>query len=362
MEDHGGLSRAQKMEKTYLPRLRELVRLCEGLPATPMMTLAKINVLIVLTMRYERIQLDRNLTEHPYRLVQSLVEEAVSALEAWRDITAIEGPEAVLQASEPMAKESLHRDLFEAPWTQFNFDEYRDRIERFGHRLDVNGLSDGCLAGKRCIDFGCGHGNFAHALVDKGAVYVLGIDFGREAIRYAEKARDAPGRGAGLIDFGVASVYDVPVTDESFDLVNQNGVFHHLEDEDRAYREVRCVLRNGEWLWIYTNGTGAISQDFWDAAREVLEDVPFRYIMCHLEYLNIVAHKRYHLGDGFEAVYNCTTWEEITSRLRDLGFADFRRPVGDFPIDFDHDVIAADGYGVEKFGSGDLRLLARKAD
>ncbi len=114
-----------------------------------MMTLAKIDALIVLTMRYERVQSERELTEHPYHLVQGLVEEAVSALEAWRDIAVIESPDATLPTYEPMDKETLHKDLFQALWTQFNLDEYRDRIERFGHRLDVNGLSDAFLAGER---------------------------------------------------------------------------------------------------------------------------------------------------------------------------------------------------------------------
>jgi hypothetical protein len=61
-------------------------------------------------------------------------------------------------------------------------------------------------------------------------------------------------------------------------------------------------------------------------------------------------------------VYRHTTWEALTARLSKLGFGEFRRLVGGFPTDFDHDAIASDRYGAAKFGSGDLRLLAGRPD
>jgi len=79
-----------------------------------------------------------------------------------------------------------------------------------------------------------------------------------------------------------------------------------------------------------------------------------------LEYLNIEVGKRYHLGDGLNAIYRHTTYEQLTKRLSSFGFGNFRRLVGGFPTDFDHDVIAEDKYGNEKFGSGDIRVMAQK--
>jgi hypothetical protein len=79
-----------------------------------------------------------------------------------------------------------------------------------------------------------------------------------------------------------------------------------------------------------------------------------------LDYLNIETGKRYHLGDGLNATYRHETWEGLTERLSMFGFGNFRRLVGGFPTDFDHDVIVQDRYGREKFGEGDLRLLAQK--
>ena len=288
------------MDKIYLPHLDELVRLCRELPRTHMMMLARINVLVVLNMRYEKVMLDRNLTVHPYELVDGFVKDAFRELENWREASFIESPDASVDFANPKEKEEAHKDLFQMLWSMFNAREYLDRIALFEHRLDVNELSDGFLSGKRCIDFGCGHGNFAHALINKGAAFVLGIDFGERSILYSEKARDTLGVDADTICFQVATVYDAPAEDESFDFALQNGVFHHLDDEDRAYDEVHRVLKQGGWFWIYTDGSGAITHDLWDASREALEDVAPEFISAHLKYLNVGTGKRYHLGDGLK--------------------------------------------------------------
>jgi hypothetical protein len=80
-----------------------------------------------------------------------------------------------------------------------------------------------------------------------------------------------------------------------------------------------------------------------------------------LDFLGVETNKRYHLGDGLNATYRHTSWADLVARLEGYGFAEFRRLTGGFPTDFDHDVLEADPYGREKFGEGDIRLLARKA-
>lgn len=190
---------------------------------------------------------------------------------------------------------------------------------------------------------------------------MLGVDYGENSISFANAARDRLGVSVNRIAFKQASVYDTGEPSASYDFAIQNGVFHHLDDEDRAYGEVRRVLKSGGLFWVYTDGAGAISHDLWDASRRILADVPTAFIVDQLKALNLSIGKRYHLGDGLNAVYRHTTWEELTERLARLGFGNFRRLTGGFPTDFDHDVIAADRYGTAKFGSGDLRLVCQKS-
>jgi len=347
------------MEKIYLEKLAILKSISAEMPKTRMMSLAKINSFIALNMRYEKIMLDKNLPEHPYLLVDGLVDDAVRALHSWADIAFIESDDANLTDTRPDAIEDMHQALFQQLWTRFSAADYQDRIDRYLRRLDVNGLGRE-FSGGRCIDFGCGHGNFAHALLARGAGSVVGVDFGEDSIRYAEKVRDSLGVGEDRIRFKLASVYDTEEPADSYDFAIQNGVFHHLDREDDAYREVHRVLKPGAWFWVYTDGEGGISYDLWDSCREALRDVPPKLIIEHLGYLNIATGKRYHLGDGLNAVYRHTNFDALTARLASLGFGNFRRLVGGFPTDFDHDVIAADPYGKAKFGAGDLRLLCQK--
>jgi SAM-dependent methyltransferase len=347
------------MEKTYLIELEKLKKFADTIPNTRMMAFAKIAALVILNMRYERIMINRDLATHPYILVTNLIQDAYSFLAGWYEASFIENPSAPLLLRQETPLEQSHQELFQQLWVKFSVEEYERRIERYVYRLQINGLGNGWLKGLSCIDFGCGHGNFAHALIREGAAYVYAIDFGPENIKYAVNARNRLRIKPNQIEFKVESVYKVSKADNAFDFAVQNGVFHHLEDEEAAYREVRRVLKPGGWFWVYTDGAGAISHDLWDASSYILRNIPQEFTISYLDYLNIETGKRYHLGDGLNATYRHTTWAELTERLSRLGFGNFRRLVGGFPTDFDHDVIAADKYGREKFGEGDLRILAQ---
>jgi SAM-dependent methyltransferase len=56
--------------------------------------------------------------------------------------------------------------------------------------------------------------------------------------------------GAPNAEFGTASVYHLPFTDESFDAVFANALLIHLRDPDRAIGEMRRVLKPGGVIGI----------------------------------------------------------------------------------------------------------------
>jgi SAM-dependent methyltransferase len=346
-------------EKPYLTDLDDLRQFADTLPDTRMMAVAKVTAMAVMNMRWEAIMVDREFPEHPWPHAQRLVQEALATLRAWGEARFIEGPSPPLGAP-PDEMEERHHDLFQTLWVNFSEADYEDRIARYAHRLQINDLDGGVLHGARVIDFGCGHGNFLHACLAAGAASGLGIDYGEESIRYSLAARDRLGIDPARLDFRIGSVYDTGEPDDSFDVAIQNGVFHHLDDEDAAYREVHRVLKPGGWFWIYTDGAGAVSHDLWDAAVHVLRNVPYDAVLEVLDFLGVETNKRYHLGDGLNAVYRHTAYEDFLDRLAGYGFGEPRRLSGGYATDFDHDVIAADPWGEAKFGSGDIRLLVRK--
>ena len=345
--------------KHYADKLNELVMLADTLPNTKFLAKMKIVALVLMNMRYEKIMLDRNLNMHPYILTNQLIENAIQFLSQCVDVAWIEAEDKLLE-SVAISMEEHHQELFQKLWVNYSPEEYKtERIGRYKKRIEINKLTP-IIQGKRCIDCGCGHGNFALSLCDAGAEYVLGVDYGEDSIRFAKQMRETLKYPKNQVEFKLGTVYELPAENESYDFAIQNGVFHHLDDEDAAYKEVHRVLKPGGYFWIYTDAEGAIGPTLFDASRKILRHVPNEFVVQFLKALNISTNKRYHLGDGLNAVYRHTNYKDFTKRLSDYGFGCFKRMVGGFPTDFDHDVIAQDKYGIEKFGSGDLRILAQK--
>ena len=61
------------------------------------------------------------------------------------------------------------------------FNTKKFRIDRYTYRLKINKLEK-IIYKKKCVDFGCGHGNFLVAIYKKGAKECLGLDYGRKNI------------------------------------------------------------------------------------------------------------------------------------------------------------------------------------
>lgn len=108
------------------------------------------------------------------------------------------------------------------PWVRPAFDLLRD------------------VAGKRVLDYGCGHGMAAVVLVRRGAV-VTGIDLSDGYVREARRRAIANEVDA---EFRQADAERLPFADQSFDAVWGCAILHHL-DLRRAGAELRRVLKPG---------------------------------------------------------------------------------------------------------------------
>lgn len=350
------------MDKSvYMTALDELSRTFEAVPNTAMAAHFKTVTLAVMNMRYEKIAFNRSLPEHPYVMVKRLIEEQHAAFKACAEVLFIENPAtARLPGGKKAQMEPKHQDLFNAIWNQYDPPAYETYVDRYKHRVRVNALEP-LIRGKKCLDLGCGNGNFCFALADLGAALAAGIDFGAESIAFADKKR-AERKGPGALEFKVNNVYELDYPDAHFDFLIQNGVFHHLDDEMKAIREARRVVKKGGWFWYYTDGEGGISYDLWDRSVHLLRELPIDFMRAVLRGLNVSVPKLAHLMDGMNAVYRHTSWKKATAQLAEAGFGNFRRLTGGFDTDFDLDVIEKDPYGREKFGEGDLRILAQRID
>lgn len=120
------------------------------------------------------------------------------------------------------------------------FDEvsaYRDSIEP--HIPEVVDFPRWC--GRSVLEAGCGIGTDGVRFARAGADYT-GFDFSPTAVSLARHRFDlegVPGR------FVSGSVTQLPLRDETFDLVFSHGVIHHVDDTGGALRELSRVLKPG---------------------------------------------------------------------------------------------------------------------
>ena len=344
-------------KKVYLEKLDELTAYFESVSNTPMSMYFKVINLISLNMRYEKIAFNKNLPQNPYLLVRNLIEEQLQAFKSFADILFIENPENKDIKTIMQYMEDKHKNLWNALWNKYDEKAYEEKVDRYKYRIKINHLLE-LIEDKSCLDLGCGHGTFSIALAEMGAKSADGIDFGEKSVEFANSVRKNR-KSCDKVKFSVASIYKIPYQDDSFDFVIQNGVFHHMEDEAKAIDEAKRVLKKGGYFWYYTDGEGGISYDLWDRSVYLLRNVPIEFIQKITKIMNISTNKCYHLGDGLKATYRHTSWEKMTNLLKSKGFGNFKRLKGGFYTDLDGDTFESDSYAKEKFGEGDLRILAQ---
>lgn len=98
----------------------------------------------------------------------------------------------------------------------------------------------GDLAGKRVLDFGCGHAMMSVVLARHGA-RVTAFDLSLGYLHEAQRRAEANGVAVSFVQ---ADGERLPFASGSFDAVWGNAIIHHL-DIPTAAREVQRVLRPG---------------------------------------------------------------------------------------------------------------------
>ncbi|CAK9092900.1 Uncharacterized methyltransferase C1B3.06c [Durusdinium trenchii] len=98
----------------------------------------------------------------------------------------------------------------------------------------------------KLLDVGCGPGSITRGFASRVSS-VVGVDSSAEVIATAKaKAaeRDSEER-TGSVTFEVASAYELPYEDETFDVVFAHQLLQHLSEPLRALQEMRRVCKAG---------------------------------------------------------------------------------------------------------------------
>ena len=117
------------------------------------------------------------------------------------------------------------------------------------------------------------------------------------------------------ISFLNRSVYNSKLKSEYFDFAIQNGVFHHLNNEAKAYKEVHRVLKTGGYFWVYTDGGGGLRDFTHDLFQKIMLKFDNSFVQKNIRSIGLSTNKEYHLGDGLNALYRHSTLEIMKKKL-----------------------------------------------
>ncbi len=126
-----------------------------------------------------------------------------------------------------------------------------DLIKQIVSKASVN--KDSCV-----LDFGCGTGNYAHAIKKLTGVHIFGVepsDGMREKAQ--EKSTD--------IEFKKGDHTHIPFTDGFFDLIYMTDVIHHVPNIDMMFAQFFRVLKESGLICIITESHEQIETRFWSA-------------------------------------------------------------------------------------------------
>ena len=143
-----------------------------------------------------------------------------------------------------------------AEWRAADIGVITDRLER-ALILEFAGN----VAGFRALDVGCGDGDLALELWERGAI-VTGIDASQEMI---DAARVRAKNQKAAIAFEVAAAEHLPFASEQFDIVVAVTILCFVKDPAPVFPEIARVLRPGGRLVIGELGRWSS----WAAARRV---------------------------------------------------------------------------------------------
>lgn len=102
--------------------------------------------------------------------------------------------------------------------------------------------------GKTCsiLDVGCGGGFLTNYLAKKGH-QVFGIDLSEKSLEIAKTSDTTES-----IHYALASAYELPFPDESFDVVSAMDLLEHVEKPELVIKEASRVLKKGGLFFFHT--------------------------------------------------------------------------------------------------------------
>ena len=252
--------------------------------------------------------------------------------------------------------------LFSDLWLGMTDEIYFEQPHQFTkERLTKSGVDpDALFGGKVVVDAGCGGGKFSAAIARFGADKVIGVDLGQKGLGFAVRQARRSAHWDRLA-YCRGSVLEIPLRDDSVDVVWSNGVIHHTLGYVRALQEFARVLRSGGFLFLYVNGRFGLWELLLDTLRRATEPVPRALFQHFLHLLGINSGRIYWMMDCLYAPYEWKSSSEVLALLEAHGFVEPYQLVRGVATDQIEQISTGLAHARVKYGEGQLKYLTRKA-
>jgi ubiquinone/menaquinone biosynthesis C-methylase UbiE len=94
------------------------------------------------------------------------------------------------------------------------------------------------VKGKKVLDIACGTGYGLHILCDSGAEKVVGVDISSETIEFAQINYQMDG-----LEFKVGNILYINLPKNYFDVVTCFETIEHVQSQEKAFMELKSVLK-----------------------------------------------------------------------------------------------------------------------
>jgi len=131
------------------------------------------------------------------------------------------------------------------------YDRYTARIFGGIHRSVAADAAAAAPTGGTVLDAGCGSGRLAVLIARRRPdLHVRGVDLERGMVEVAARRAEQENL-ASRVQFIAADLADLPLPDDSVDLIVSTASLHHWADAGAVIASLGRVLRPGGQMWIY---------------------------------------------------------------------------------------------------------------
>lgn len=143
-----------------------------------------------------------------------------------------------------LALEATHKEASMSK-KSYNLHRISESIDYFNDllKLDIN------FENKVVLDLGCSTGSIAQQFKNYGARKIIGIDIDEKAILEAKELNKDTN-----IEFKLITSHNIPLDDESVDIIVSIDVFEHVENVEKTLQECYRILKPSGKLCIRTWG------------------------------------------------------------------------------------------------------------